>query len=168
MSDPTTLPLDVFRQRPLTRIDAPRILPPRCHRSAEARFHLDHVRATREWIDESREKAAVRFFPSGAAATRRRHSTDANAAAAAVRFGARRKAKRASARIMSFRRIIMRERSRRARQSVSFTYRGRFNYPIASSSPLLASRHRTAPLFYSARSRAIATQRGAARRPVFE
>jgi len=74
----------------------------------------------------------------------------------------------ASARIMSFRRIIMRERSRRARQSVSFTYRGRFNYPIASSSPLLASRHRTAPLFYSARSRAIATQRGAARRPVFE
>lgn len=38
-----------------------------------------------------------------------------------------------SARIMSFRRIIMRERSRRARQSVSFTCRGRFNYPIASS-----------------------------------
>lgn len=47
-----------------------------------------------------------------------------------------------SARIMSFRRIIMRERSRRARQSVSFTCRGRFNYPIASSLP----HHHSAPL----------------------
>lgn len=40
-----------------------------------------------------------------------------------------------SARIMSFRRI-MSERSRRARQSVSFTCRGRFNYPI--DPPLLS------------------------------
>lgn len=47
-----------------------------------------------------------------------------------------------SARIMSFRRIIMRERSRRARQSVSFTCRGRFNYPIASSLP----HHHSVPL----------------------
>lgn len=52
-----------------------------------------------------------------------------------------------SARIMSFRRIIMRERSRRARQSVSFTYRGRFNYPIASSLP----HHHSGPLFHAAR-----------------
>lgn len=43
-----------------------------------------------------------------------------------------------SARIMSFRRI-MRERSRRARQSVSFTCRGRFNYPI--DPPPLAHHH---------------------------
>lgn len=51
--------------------------------------------------------------------------------AAGVRRGLASVEKR-SARIMSFRRI-MRERSRRARQSVSFTCRGRFNYPIASS-----------------------------------
>lgn len=55
-----------------------------------------------------------------------------------------------SARIMSFRRI-MRERSRRARQSVSFTCRGRFNYPI--DPPPLAHHHSrsslpTAALFF--------------------
>lgn len=74
-----------------------------------------------------------------------------------------------SARIMSFRRIIMRERSRRARQSVSFTCRGRFNYPIASSLSLSLS-HASSfgslfprRAFYSARSRAIAIQRARVR-----
>lgn len=61
-----------------------------------------------------------------------------------------------SARIMSFRRI-MRERSRRARQSVSFTCRGRFNYPIASSpASSFPSLHPRRALFFlfSTRSRA--------------
>lgn len=68
-----------------------------------------------------------------------------------------------SARIMSFRRI-MRERSRRARQSVSFTCRGRFNYPI--DPPPLAHHHsrpslptRRAFFLFSARSRACARYR---------
>jgi hypothetical protein len=54
VGSPTTLPLDVFRQRPLTRIDAPTI-PSECHQGGEARsqgFYLaDHLHVTNSTND---------------------------------------------------------------------------------------------------------------------
>jgi len=72
---------------------------------AERGFHL----ADRDSRDSRVNRRIVRQTLELASPT-----NAANAAAAAMRFAARRKAKRARARIMSFRRIIMRERSRRA------------------------------------------------------